>query len=186
MAVAMIRRLFGPDPETVIREHGPRVLRLLRRVLGPRDDVEDVAQAVFVEVLRALPTYQGKAKLATFIHRITLNVAYQELRTRCRDRKVWAETVVDFDAVPGGRDVEDEVGRSLQVNLLYEALDDLDPKKRMAIILHDIEGRTLREISEDLGRPLPTIASQVRAGRAELAEWFARRDAHVQARETRR
>lgn len=181
----MIGRLFGPDPETVVRQHGPTVIRLLRRVLGPREDVEDVAQAVFVEVLRSLPKFQGRAKLGTFIHRITLNVAYQELRTRCRDRKVWADTLVDFDELPSGRDMEDEVGRSRQVDMLYQALDELDPKKRIAVVLHDLEGRTLREISEDLGRPLPTIASQVRAGRAELAEWFGRRETQTAARASR-
>ncbi|MEL6188323.1 MAG: RNA polymerase sigma factor [Myxococcota bacterium] len=184
--MAVIDAFRRPDPERVVREHGPEVLRLLRRVLGPGQEVEDVAQAVFIEVLRALPRFRGKAKLKTFIHRITLNVAYQELRARYRHRRVWADTVLEEEKVPAGSDLESEVCGRRQVELLYEALGDLSPKKRLAVILHDLEGRSLREIAEDLGRPLPTIASQVRAGRSELAEWFARREAHVAARREKR
>ena len=56
--------------------------------------------------------------------------------------------------------------------ILYEALATLDPKKRMAVVLHDIEGMTLKEISEHLGKPLQTVASQVRSGRSDLAAYL--------------
>jgi RNA polymerase sigma-70 factor, ECF subfamily len=171
--VELMRR---PTPEQVVREHSADVLRLLRRIFGPNIDVDDVFQAVFVEVIRSLPAFKGEAKLKTWIHRITLNVAYQEMRVNYREREVRSTDDLETLAVDdpeGARSFE----RAEQRKMLYEGLKELSPKKRFAVILHDIEGHTLKEISEMTGRPLQTVASQVRTGRAELADWFARREA---------
>jgi len=171
--MALIDRLRGAiAPASVVRDHGPAVARLLRRLFGPRADVDDVFQAVFVEVLRSLPAYQGRAKMGTWIHRIALNVAYQEMRARYRDRGRW---VADGEIEEHATEVDDaERGmlRNESIRLVYEGLETLDPRRRIAVILHDLEGQTLREVSETLGRPLQTVASQVKTGRAELARWF--------------
>lgn len=171
--MALIDRLIGrPKPEEVVAEHRAMVARLLRRIFGPRADIDDVFQAVFVEVLRSLPSYAGKAQLRTWIHRITLNVAYQEMRLRYRESRVRVkvEDVEDLAQVEGS--AEAEVMKAQEARQLYEALEYVDPKKRIAVILHDLEGHTLKEVSEILGRPLQTVASQVKFGRAELAAYF--------------
>lgn len=181
--MALIDRLLGaPSADTLVREHGPAVARLLRRLLGPSADIDDAFQAVFVEVLRSLPAFIGRAKLSTWIHRIALNVAYQELRVRYREQNRRGgddDTIQDLPC--GALDAEDVVLRAESVRLLYEGLETLDPRRRVAVILHDLEGRPLREVAELLGRPLQTVASQVKVGRAELARWF--RETH--ARNTR-
>lgn len=174
MGLALIDHLRRrPTPEQVVHDHSEDVLRLLRRMFGPSADVDDVFQAVFVEVIRSLPAFKGKAKLRTWIHRIALNVAYQEMRMRYREREV--RSTDDLDTLPL-LDVEGERSfeRAEQRRMLYAGLEELSPKKRLAVILHDIEGHTLKEIAEMTGRPLQTVASQVRAGRAELADWFVR------------
>jgi RNA polymerase sigma-70 factor (ECF subfamily) len=174
VVVALIELFRRPTPDQVVRQHSADVLRLLRRIFGPHADVDDVFQAAFVEVIRSLPAFKGEAKLKTWIHRIVLNVAYQEMRMTYREREVRSnddvETLV-IDDPDGERNFE----RAEQRKMIYEGLRELSPKKRLAVILHDIEGCTLKEISETTGRPLQTVASQVRAGRAELADWFARR-----------
>jgi RNA polymerase sigma-70 factor, ECF subfamily len=169
--MALIAKLFGQQtPDEVVEEYSPLVLAQLRRIFGPRADVDDVFQAVFVEVLRSLPAFRGKSKLKTWIHRITLNVAYQEMRLSYREK---ATASIDDVAEPASEeDVEAELEQQQRLALLYEALATLDPKKRMAVVLHDIEGMTLKEISEHLGKPLQTVASQVRAGRSELAAYL--------------
>jgi RNA polymerase sigma-70 factor (ECF subfamily) len=172
--MALIDRLLGrPTPEEVVREQGPAVLRQLRRMFGPRADVDDVFQAVMVEVLRSLPTFAGRSQLKTWIHRITLNVAYQEMRLQYRER---ATTPLDDATEPVSEEnVETKLLDHEALTQLYEGLGRLDPKKRMAVLLHDIEGLPLREISERVGRPLQTVNSQLRAGRAELAAFLAER-----------
>lgn len=171
--MALIDRLVGrPKPEEVVAEHRAMVARLLRRVFGPRADIDDVFQAVFVEVLRSLPSYAGRAQLRTWVHRITLNVAYQEMRLRYRESRVRVK-VEDVEALAHDHgNAEADAIQAQATRQLYEALEVLDPKKRIAVILHDLEGHTLKEVSEILGRPLQTVASQVKFGRAELATYF--------------
>ncbi|MEQ8982022.1 MAG: sigma-70 family RNA polymerase sigma factor, partial [Deltaproteobacteria bacterium] len=75
-------------PDQVVRDHAEDVAKQLRRIFGPSADIDDVFQAVFVEVIRSLDKFRGKSKLKTWIHRITLNVAYQEMRMQYREREV--------------------------------------------------------------------------------------------------
>lgn len=170
--MALMDLFHRPTPAEIVEEHGPAVMAQLRRTFGPRADIDDVFQAVFVEVLRSLPRFRGHASLRTWIHKITLNVAYQEMRQCYRARAT--QPLEEIDEPSSGQDLEDDFLRAEAGRRLYEALDELDPKKRMAVILHDIEGLTLREIGEQLGRPLQTVATQVRTGRAELAEAMRR------------
>jgi RNA polymerase sigma-70 factor (ECF subfamily) len=149
------------------------VMRQLRRMFGPGTDVDDVFQAVFVEVIRSLPSFGGRSQLKTWIHRITLNVAYQEMRMQYRERMTGS--LESAPEVASDEDLEAEMIDKEALRHLYEGLDQLDPKKRIAVVLHDIEGLPLREIADRVGRPLQTVNSQLRAGRAELAEFLAER-----------
>jgi RNA polymerase sigma-70 factor (ECF subfamily) len=172
--MALIGDFFRrPPPAEIVAEHGPAVLAQLRRTFGPRADVDDVFQAVFVEVLRSLPRFRGHSSLRTWIHRITLNVAYQEMRLQYRARAT--TSLEEADEPRSDQDLEADLEQKEAGRRLYEALEDLDPKKRMAVVLHDIEGLTLKEIGRQLGRPLQTVATQVRTGRAELAERLTER-----------
>lgn len=172
--------LFGmlgrPDAETVVREHGPQVFRHLKRIFGPKADVDDAYQMVFVEVIRSLPSFAGRARLSTWIRRITWNVAYQEMRLRYRQ-----EPHVSFDEATHASKDRDGSQAALEerdaARRLYAALAELEPKQRIALVLHDVEGCTLKEIAEAVGRPLPTVASQLAAGRARLASLLTSKEA---------
>jgi len=167
--MTLVDRLLGrPDPERVVREHAPAVHRQLRRIFGPGADLDDVFQMVMVEVLRSLPSFAGRSKLSTWIRRITLNVAYQEMRTTYR-RKHLVPLADAPEPHAEGPSAEDTVAQRAAMGRLYWALAQVHPKQRMPVIMHDIEGLTLREISLALGRPLQTIASQLHAGREQIA-----------------
>jgi RNA polymerase sigma-70 factor (ECF subfamily) len=159
------------SPEQVVRDHGPMVHRQLKRIFGPRADVEDTFQNVFIEVLRSLPSFRGRSKLSTWIRRITWNVAYQEMRVQYRRPRAYAFDE-ERDATTELRDIENRVEEREELRRLYAGLEQLDPKQRMAVVLHDIEGLTLKEIGKALGRPLQTVASQLHAGRARLSAWM--------------
>lgn len=169
-----------PSADEVVRTHGPAVLRTLQKLFGKHADIEDTFQQVMLEVVRSLPAFQGNSELATWIHRITLNIAYQRMRATYRGREVEIIELDDLEHSPPipDLDIEAQVADAEAVRQLYDALEALPPKKRMAVVLHDVEGLTLREISERLGTPLQTVASQLHTGRTLLArEVMARRRA---------
>lgn len=189
-----ITELFlRPSLDDVIRDHGPRVHSLLRRMFGATPDVvDDVFQNVFVEVMRSLPRFQGRAKLSTWIHRVALNVAYQEMRQQYGRTRLTPFSLESraphhhgaratrgddddggtADADPRA-DVEGNALRADAARRVHAALSSLPPKQRIAVTLHDLEGLTLKEIADDLGLPLQTVASRVRLGRAHLADALA-------------
>ena len=158
-----------PDADAVVRAHGAEVYRLLKRIFGPSADIDDAYQSVFVEVIRSLPSYAGRARLSAWIRRITHNVAYQEMRLRYRRPEVVGLETVALATPPP--EVAFEHRETLR--RVYAILEDLDPAQRLALVLHDIEGLTLKEIADETGRPLPTVASQLAAGRARLVRGMA-------------
>ncbi len=168
---AIVGRVLGRhDANAVVREHTPLVHRQLRRIFGPHADIDDVFQQVFLEVIRSLPSFRGEAKLSTWIRRITWNVAYQEMRGRYAHKCL---TPLEEEPSDAPDRADHELARRETMRRLYAGLDTLDPKQRMPVLMHDVDGMTLKEIGELLGRPLPTVASQLYAGRAALAEWMS-------------
>lgn len=166
-----------PTAAAVVRDHGAEVLRRLRRIFGPAADVDDVYQSVFVEVIRSLPSYAGRAHLSAWIRRITYNVAYQEMRLRYRRPELLP---LDEAVEPTAPPPEGALESREALRAFHAALGVLEPSQRLAVVLHDVEGLKLREIAVATGRPLSTVASQLAAGRARVAALLggqaARRD----------
>src|SRR5262249_38068436 len=74
-----------PSPltaEKVYLEFGLRVYHGARRMVNNEADAEDVAQDVFAQVVRKLPTFRGEAALPTWLHRVTVNAALAHRRKR--------------------------------------------------------------------------------------------------------
>jgi len=158
-----------PTGDEVVREHAQSVYRHLRRIFGPAADIDDIFQSVFVEIIRSLPDFLGRARLSTWIRRITWNVAYQEMRQSYR-RPGQVELEDHHGEGVNAANVERQITDEEDLRRLYGVLDVMEPQERIAVLLHDVEGYTLKEISNSLGRPLQTIASRLHAGRAHLAE----------------
>lgn len=168
-----------PNPADVVHDYGPKVYRHLKRIFGPSADVEDVYQQVFVEILRALPSFRGAAKLGTWVRRITWNVAYQEMRVNYRNK----EDVGPVDAL-ASTSTEAHLEHRDVLRRWYALLGGLDPKLRVVATMYELEGMTLKEISEALGRPLPTVASQLNLARSAILAAMpadGRTQSHAQA-----
>jgi RNA polymerase sigma-70 factor (ECF subfamily) len=113
----------GREPEAferLVPEYRRRVFGLAFSILRDRSAAEDLAQEVFVKLRRALPRYDGRARLSTWIYAITRNAAVSALRTRRRtlsmsDRAV-REEAEGIAAAPGPAGAERELRRSIEVN----------------------------------------------------------------------
>jgi RNA polymerase sigma-70 factor (ECF subfamily) len=124
----------------------------LYRVLGDRNDLDDLVQEVFVIAFRGLEKFRGDARLSTWIYRICVNVALGRIRTR--KRRPSAVGVQDLDSAaadPSLTERPETPERSLErrqdQERVYRALDTLAPKKRIVLYLHEIEGLDLKEIA---------------------------------------
>jgi RNA polymerase sigma-70 factor (ECF subfamily) len=164
----LVRRCVEGDRAAqtrLFRDEVRRVHGLLFRVLGPSGPHEDLIQETFLRVFRSLPQFRGEAQLSTWIGGIALNVAYGHLRAN-------PPPAVRLELVPDPR--VDEPGAEQQVaarqglRRVYQLLDRMDPRLRIAFTLHAVDGRPLREVADLMGASLVATKARVWRARREL------------------
>lgn len=150
----------------------------LYRVLGDRDDLEDLVQEVFVIAFRGLERFRGDARLSTWLYRICVNVALGRIRTR--KRRPNAIGVLDLDTVsadPSMTERPETPDRSLErrrdQERVYAALEHLAPKKRIVLYLHEIEGLDLKEIAYLVDSNPVTVRTRLFYARREFYKIIA-------------
>lgn len=147
----------------VIRHYDQGLRALAYRLLGDRDRMDDALQEAYVKAFRALPRFQRRARLGTWLYRIVYNTCLDELR---RERRA-AHNRLDEDVdQPGGwADPADiAAGRSD----LARALASLPPQERAAVLLVDAHGFGYGDAARVLGVPEGTVASRLNRARTSL------------------
>jgi RNA polymerase sigma-70 factor (ECF subfamily) len=156
--------------EALARRELPRVTRLLHRLLGPRRDMEDLVQTVFLETCRALPGFRGESQVSTFVGAITVHVARRAMRpgayTTRRDE-------LDGEPIAEGTSGERAHTAAEQLRRLGLALERLSEPKRVAFVLWALEGIEPAEIAEMTGASLSATRSRIFYAQKELREMAA-------------
>ena len=165
-----IRRALKGD-EAALRalwaQHAPRIDALVRRLVGDPDEAADVAQEVWIQIFRALPTYRGDSQFSTWAHRIAVNRTLNALRSTRRLSKVEVDLEEDTSVV------EHDGDRSLLAQTIDEAVQKLSPGARTVFVLHDVEGYTHEEIAAELGITSGGSKFQLFKARAKLRRLLA-------------
>lgn len=155
------------------------VMAIVWRSLGPvdRDDLQDVIQHAYIELFRSLRLYRGECSFDTWLHRICVRASMMYLRKRYRRRMVpfvkvpanVLEAVADDSADPA-RLAED--GRLREA--IARALAGLSPPRRVALVLHEIEGRGVAEIARIMECSEGTVKSRLARARAAMEKSLGR------------
>ena len=152
--------------ETVLRPLVPAIERLLARLVPEPADVEDLLQNTLAAAIAAFPRFRGEATVKTWLARIATCQVQEHWRSPARRRRAALE-VVDGDLVaPGRADAQAEARRRL--DRLYEHLAAIAPKKRIAFVLHVIDGRPIEEVAAITGATVTATRSRVLWGRRAL------------------
>jgi RNA polymerase sigma-70 factor (ECF subfamily) len=155
--------------DVVLRAHVPVLDRLLTRLAGPSGDVDDLLQTTLIEAVTAFPRFRGEASVQTWLCRIAVNVFRHHLRHPERRRRVALELVPaadePVDPAPGPDDV---LEHRRHLARLYHHLDAIAPRKRIAFVLHVIEGRPISEVAALMGASEVATKSRVFWARREL------------------
>jgi RNA polymerase sigma-70 factor, ECF subfamily len=166
-----IRRAIAGD-ESALRalwaRHAPHIDLVVRRLVGGDADVAaDIAQEVWIQIFRALPSYRGDSQFSTWAHRIAVNRTLNALRKTRRLANV--ETEVQEDSAS----VEPDVERTFIAQSIEEATAKLSPGARTVFVMHDVEGYTHEEIAEELGITAGGSKSQLFKARGKLRKLLA-------------
>jgi len=161
---AVVRRAQQGDVaafEVLYRSHAPAIHSLCRRMLGNDRDACELVQDVFVRAWEKLESFRGQSSLATWLHRLAVNVVLHHLRTVKRESLRMLDDTDDISLATRspatGLDAGIDVDR---------ALTRLPAGARTVFVLHDIHGYSHEEIAQMTG---------IAAGTARAQLWRARR-----------
>jgi RNA polymerase sigma-70 factor, ECF subfamily len=161
---AIVRRAQQGDVqafENVYRLHAPAIHALCRRLSGNEREARELVQDVFVRAWEKLESFRGQSTLATWLHRLAVNVVLQHLRTTKRDG---LRMIDDLDeATFGSRSPGTGVEAGIDMDW---ALTQLPAGARSVFVLHDVHGYSHDEIAQMTG---------IAAGTARAQLWRARR-----------
>ena len=166
----VVRRAIDGDERamhTLWSRHAPHVDSVVRRLVGDPDLAADIAQEVWIQIFRALPSYRGESRFGTWAHRIAVNRTLNALR-RVR-RLATVETSIEDDSVA----VEPDGERLILAATIEEATSRLPAGARAVFLLHDVEGYTHEEIAMELGITPGGSKSQLFKARAKLRRLLA-------------
>jgi RNA polymerase sigma-70 factor (ECF subfamily) len=151
--------------EALYRRHIGRVHGVIARLVGGHGArAEDLAQEAFVRAWQALPTYRFESAFGTWLHRLAVNTALMELRSR-RSRPQASD---DEDALDGIGSI-DSAGHVTALTMdLERAVSTLPPRARAVLVLHDVEGWKHEEIATELGMAVGSSKAQLHRARGLL------------------
>lgn len=146
--------------DTLVREHGGRMLAVARRIL--RDDAEaaEAVQEAFIAAFRAIRGFEGGSRLSTWLHRIVVNAALMRLRSRARRGEESLEPLLPqfledghqaSPATPWAESAHALVERRETRELVRACVDRLPESYRTVLILRDIEQLDTEETAKALG-----------------------------------
>lgn len=136
--------------EVLVQRHLGRVRGLLFQLVLDRDAADELAQDVFVSVLKNLDRFRGDAAFGTWLHRIAVNAARQAAR-RVRSRSVLKQSAVEIGAVQETSDAtgpETNLIRIEQRDCVHAALGRLSLPLRTAVVLTVMQGMSAIEAAE--------------------------------------
>jgi RNA polymerase sigma-70 factor (ECF subfamily) len=141
---------------------------VVRRLVGHDMDLAaDIAQDVWIQVFRALPSFRGDAQFGTWAHRIAVNRTLNALR---RTRRLAA---IEVEVQDDSASVEPDTERGFLAASIEQAAAKLSPGARTVFLLHDVEGYTHEEIARELGITAGGSKSQLFKARAKLRTLLA-------------
>ena len=150
--------------EQLYRRHYRRVHGVIVRLVGQAGArAEDLTQEAFVRAWQALPGFRFESAVSTWLHRLAVNTALMELRSR-RSRP-WQED--DDDALESVA-TPDTAGHAVLGRDLERAVASLPPRARAVLVLHDVEGWKHEEIAAELGMAVGSSKAQLHRARSLL------------------
>lgn len=192
-----IDKLIAQDRDELARFveiYSPRVYRLGMRIVNNEQDAEDVLQETFIKAIRALPSFEGRSSISTWLYRIATNEALMLLRKHTPemvsidapaeedDEEQEALQIVDWTNQPetelSAREVRQEINR---------AVAKLPLGQREVFALREVEGMSVKETADILNVSESVVKTRLLRARMHLRQvlndYFIERQKHEVADE---
>jgi len=183
----LVRRLKQRDEAAfreMIRTHQTDVYNLIFRMLGNKEEAEDLAQEVFVTVFKAIESFRGDSKFSTWLYRIAVNHCKNRFKYLSRRQYHATQPLDDVsERAMTGRDGGPTVPLQAQISrpdrmmeglqleqAIQREIANLDEDQRMLIVLRDVQGLSYQEIASITQLPEGTVKSRLHRARMMLKD----------------
>lgn len=175
--VAALRANDAVAYEALVRQHLPRLLVVTRRILGNEEDARDAVQDAFVSAFKSILTFDGAARLATWLHRIAVNAALMKLRSRKRRPEQSIEALLPRflddghqadPPAPWSDNAHQLLARRETREQVRAAIDRLPESYRTVLLLRDIEELDTEETARLLGVNEGVVKTRLHRARQAL------------------
>jgi len=160
----------------LVETHQRMVVNTCLGIVHNRDDAEDLAQEVFLEVFRSSANFRGDSRITTWLYRIAVNRSLNFVRNNKR-RKFFQSIE---DSFTGGRHQGNEISEShtdradgaiiarQRAEMLHQAIDQLPQNQRVAFTLNKYEDLSYQEIAEVMEMSLSSVESLIHRAKKNL------------------
>jgi len=181
----LVRRAQKEDKEAfeeLIRRHQHRVFAVAGGILKRREDVEDIAQQVFVKAYFSIKRFDQRAAFSTWLYKITVNECWDLLRKKKVRPLVYEADLseeqarqVETSEERGSTapDISDRLAAQQRVERLLEGLDERD---RLMLILKEVEGFSIEEVAAVLDLNANTVKVRLFRARRRVVNQARKRD----------
>ena len=186
--IARIRKDDAAALEELVSRYEDRVYNLAYRMLGNKEDAEDVLQDTFLNAVRGLDSFKGKSSFSTWLYRVAANAALTKIRKRSRREKSESEflddvysvrqaahsgvVLTDWSTNPATSLLDEEARKELQ-----KAIGELPEIYKAVFVLRDVQGLPAAEVAEVLGLSVAAVKSRLHRARLylrnRLSNYFA-------------
>jgi len=153
----------APSLDTLYRAELKAVYAFLWRLGARESEMEDLAHDVFVTAARRLSSFDASRPARPWLLGIAFRV-FSDARRKLRPQAEVPEALEDPSPGP-----DDSVARRQAQRVLQQALATLPEERRVAFVLHELEGLSVNEVSEAMECPAPTTYSRLKTARDEVA-----------------
>jgi RNA polymerase sigma factor (sigma-70 family) len=158
--------------ELLVGRYQQAVFNTIYRYTGSSEDVQDLAQEIFLKVWRNAGKFKGKSKFSTWLYRITANHCIN-YRRKNRRRHISLDELTASGKMPESLKVQPDWEQERRVRLVQKAVDELPERQRLALILAQFEGRSYKEIAEIMKVSLSSVESLIFRARSALRHKLA-------------
>jgi RNA polymerase sigma-70 factor (ECF subfamily) len=150
--------------QSLVDEHKKMLYKVCNSYCRNRDDREDLAQEIIVQLWRSFGTFDERCRFSTWMYRIALNIAISFYRREStRTRRVVSDDERLLNAV------DEKACQPPEIQALYQFIDGLEPLNRALVLLY-LDGHSYRDMAEVLGISETNVATKISRLKQEIRQ----------------
>ena len=162
--------------QQLVESHQSRVMNTCYGFVHNREDAEDIAQEVFLEVYKSIDNFREDAKLSTWIYRISVTKSLDFLRKQKRKKRFGrlkeffgkAQDPIEQIPAPATANPQACLEKQERAQLLRQAVESLAENQKIAVTLNKYEGFSYQEVAEIMGTSVSSVESLLHRAKNNL------------------